>query len=98
MLQGNTNVRLPGPFSSHLNIKEEKAIWVHETKVTMVFQYILYGEKSVIDQKRSDSSELKGSYTYNQACSLMVAYQSIIVAWGKFNIKKILSLVKYDEN
>ena len=45
--------------------------WI--AKVTMVLQYIFYGEKQAIQQKRSVLFELKGSYTYNQACCLMTA-------------------------
>ena len=41
----------------------------------MVFQYIFYGKKA-IPQKQSVLSELKGNYTYNQACSLMITTQS----------------------
>ena len=41
----------------------------------MVFQYIFYGEKQVIQQKQSVLSKLKGNYAYNQAWCLMITTQ-----------------------
>ena len=42
-------------------------------KAIMVFQYIFYGENKWFVKKQSGLSELKGNYTDNQACSLMIA-------------------------
>ena len=51
-------------------------MWIVKVHVIMVFQYIFYGEKQSIHQRRSVLFELKGNYAYNQVWCLMTAYQS----------------------
>ena len=41
----------------------------------MMFQYIFYGKYKQFVKKQSVSSELKGNYTDNPACTLMIAIQ-----------------------
>ena len=44
-------------------------------KPIMVFQYIFMEKNKRFVEKQSVLSEIKGNYTDNQACSLMIAIQ-----------------------